>query len=395
MLIAAKGDPAPLINWISSGDGSLLADIPGLRQAVASNGTLMYSPFAATYYRPDIHSGTIRCSASNSAGTVLSRDVKIRAGQFHPLSMIKCRLFTRLDELIDHLIGFCAGSHRWFARKLRTNQIQLIRFCRYWPLLIGICINGMENSWPFWWIGWIDGTRNNSEIEFRVQPIDWKRRVGLINPRKFQLLRPFLSLPFPYPRSLFHLNRSNRNISDSMKQRMETSLGNVSSETNELVHFPLSILLIKRKQMKLGYRALPNQNSIKKPTDWNALVNLLTLVLRHFVGTWERSSIGVAANDPQSAIRFPFFSCLESNFFAASQTHRHRNPLRPIAFVIEVPINNKLGRSGSVWLRLLEWMNEKTCQCSLINLSINLSLSIQLVYLLKFIILRFIHDLLF
>ena len=81
--IVAKGDPSPHISWISSGDGSPLADIPALRQATASNGTLTYWPFAATYYRPDIHSGTIRCSASNSAGTVLSRDVKIRAGQLN------------------------------------------------------------------------------------------------------------------------------------------------------------------------------------------------------------------------------------------------------------------------------------------------------------------------
>ena len=88
----AKGDPAPQISWISSGDGSVLPDIPGLRQAIAANGTLTYSPFAATYYRPDIHSGTIRCSASNSAGTVLSRDVKIRAGQFpiHPNNHPNC-----------------------------------------------------------------------------------------------------------------------------------------------------------------------------------------------------------------------------------------------------------------------------------------------------------------
>ena len=81
--IVAKGDPSPHISWISSGDGSPLADIPALRQATASNGTLTYWPFAATHYRPDIHSGTIRCSASNSAGTVLSRDVKIRAGQLN------------------------------------------------------------------------------------------------------------------------------------------------------------------------------------------------------------------------------------------------------------------------------------------------------------------------
>ena len=74
----ARGDPPPQVTWISV-DGLPLTDVQDLRRVVY-NGTLIYLPFAATAYRPDIHSGTDRCSAANSAGTILSRDMKLRAG---------------------------------------------------------------------------------------------------------------------------------------------------------------------------------------------------------------------------------------------------------------------------------------------------------------------------
>lgn len=44
------------------------------------NGTLYFPPFLGQYHRPDVHEGVYRCRASNQVGTILSRDVQIRAG---------------------------------------------------------------------------------------------------------------------------------------------------------------------------------------------------------------------------------------------------------------------------------------------------------------------------
>lgn len=48
---------------------------------ITGNGTLYFPPFLGQYFRADVHEGIYRCKASNQAGTVLSRDVDIRAGK--------------------------------------------------------------------------------------------------------------------------------------------------------------------------------------------------------------------------------------------------------------------------------------------------------------------------
>lgn len=47
------------------------------------NGTLYFPPFLGQYFRADVHEGIYRCRASNSAGTILSRNVYVHAGEFH------------------------------------------------------------------------------------------------------------------------------------------------------------------------------------------------------------------------------------------------------------------------------------------------------------------------
>ncbi|CAG7821710.1 unnamed protein product [Allacma fusca] len=73
----ARGRPKPMITWATN-DGSALFDVPGLRY-VSTNGALIFNPFTAESFRPDVHSATYRCIASNSFGTVVSRDVRLRA----------------------------------------------------------------------------------------------------------------------------------------------------------------------------------------------------------------------------------------------------------------------------------------------------------------------------
>ncbi|XP_038220869.1 Down syndrome cell adhesion molecule-like protein Dscam2 [Zerene cesonia] len=74
---AAHGSPPPVISWLTE-DGVPVSDIPGLRQAL-SNGTLWLAPFSAAQYRSDVHAAVYRCRASASAGTILSRDMRVDA----------------------------------------------------------------------------------------------------------------------------------------------------------------------------------------------------------------------------------------------------------------------------------------------------------------------------
>lgn len=75
----AHGNPHPTIMWILS-DGTKVTDVARLRH-VLPNGTLVFSPFRAEEYRQDIHAAIYKCVVSNSAGTIVSRSLRIRAGK--------------------------------------------------------------------------------------------------------------------------------------------------------------------------------------------------------------------------------------------------------------------------------------------------------------------------
>lgn len=80
---SAKGTPAPTIAWTKV-DGTQLTQVPGLRQIRKDllTSQLVYLPFNAGNYRQDVHSGTIRCVATNAAGSIQSQDVHIRASKW-------------------------------------------------------------------------------------------------------------------------------------------------------------------------------------------------------------------------------------------------------------------------------------------------------------------------
>lgn len=54
---------------------------PCCRQSLG-NGTLYFPPFRAEDYRKDVHATVYRCRAANLAGTIISRDVKVKAGKW-------------------------------------------------------------------------------------------------------------------------------------------------------------------------------------------------------------------------------------------------------------------------------------------------------------------------
>lgn len=75
----ASGNPMPEIIWIRS-DGTAVGDVPGLRQ-ISSDGKLVFPPFRAEDYRQEVHAQVYACLARNQFGTIISRDVHVRAGE--------------------------------------------------------------------------------------------------------------------------------------------------------------------------------------------------------------------------------------------------------------------------------------------------------------------------
>lgn len=76
----ASGSPPPELIWVRS-DGTAVGDVPGLRQ-VLSNGNLVFPPFQAEDYRQEVHAQVYACLAKNQFGSIISRDVNVRAGKF-------------------------------------------------------------------------------------------------------------------------------------------------------------------------------------------------------------------------------------------------------------------------------------------------------------------------
>jgi hypothetical protein len=83
----ATAHPTAEIIWITyrsdNAKGSKMqavGDVPGLRQ-VLPNGNLVFPPFRAEDYRQEVHAQVYACLAKNSIGTIISRDVHVRAGE--------------------------------------------------------------------------------------------------------------------------------------------------------------------------------------------------------------------------------------------------------------------------------------------------------------------------
>lgn len=85
----AAGRPSPTVAWVWADSGRLLDRVPGLLEPLG-NGSLHFRPFADAAYNEAVHSAvSLRCRASNDVGTVVSKLVRVRAGQFS-LNVYKC-----------------------------------------------------------------------------------------------------------------------------------------------------------------------------------------------------------------------------------------------------------------------------------------------------------------
>lgn len=84
-----RGNPAPTVDWLAA-DGGSITSIPGIRH-VLGNGTIHFPGFEAEIFRQDVHWAIYKCSAVNSVGGIVSRDVTVRAGTRN-FSLVICIL---------------------------------------------------------------------------------------------------------------------------------------------------------------------------------------------------------------------------------------------------------------------------------------------------------------
>ena len=90
----ADGKPDPSTTWLTMSVGQSISsvhgdrdlwrrvkDVPGLRH-VRSDGSLEFPPFSQHQFNDDIHSAIYRCIATNPIGTISSRNVRLRGGEY-------------------------------------------------------------------------------------------------------------------------------------------------------------------------------------------------------------------------------------------------------------------------------------------------------------------------
>ncbi|KAK7479440.1 hypothetical protein BaRGS_00029357, partial [Batillaria attramentaria] len=73
----AFGRPAPVLDWVN-GTGAPIDSVDDLLQILPNN-TLYFPPFRAEQFQPNVHQRTYRCTANNSEGKIISRNVTVRA----------------------------------------------------------------------------------------------------------------------------------------------------------------------------------------------------------------------------------------------------------------------------------------------------------------------------
>lgn len=76
-------------------------------QHIFTNGSLHFPPFAAEEFRQDVHWAIYRCTASNTVGTIISRDVIVKAGKWYQLHLMPLK---------------CHYSH-WMFNKFEDNNL--------------------------------------------------------------------------------------------------------------------------------------------------------------------------------------------------------------------------------------------------------------------------------
>uniref|UniRef100_A0A182NC84 Ig-like domain-containing protein n=1 Tax=Anopheles dirus TaxID=7168 RepID=A0A182NC84_9DIPT len=120
---SATGNPPPEMIWIRS-DGTAVGDVPGLRQ-ILPNGNLVFPPFRAEDYRQEVHAQVYACMAKNQFGSVISRDVNVRAvvSQYYEVdvnkehvilgnsAIFKCLIPSFVADFVD-VVSWTSGGEQ-------------------------------------------------------------------------------------------------------------------------------------------------------------------------------------------------------------------------------------------------------------------------------------------
>ena len=76
---SAYGRPAPVMDWVRE-DGTSVDNVDGIIE-VKSNNSLYFPAFQNKNLVTNIHTAKYRCSATNTAGVIVSREVQVKAGK--------------------------------------------------------------------------------------------------------------------------------------------------------------------------------------------------------------------------------------------------------------------------------------------------------------------------
>lgn len=93
------------IDWLNN-EHFKLKEIPGLRY-IRTDGALVFPPFASSFYSPSVHHTGYVCVAWNSAGTIISAQINVKAGEFKLLKLI---VLNYINKLLEHLSIFFMRS---------------------------------------------------------------------------------------------------------------------------------------------------------------------------------------------------------------------------------------------------------------------------------------------
>uniref|UniRef100_A0A182SUH4 Down syndrome cell adhesion molecule n=1 Tax=Anopheles maculatus TaxID=74869 RepID=A0A182SUH4_9DIPT len=98
--------------------------VPGLRQ-ILPNGNLVFPPFRAEDYRQEVHAQVYACMAKNQFGSVISRDVNVRAvvSQYYEVdvnkehvilgnsAIFKCLIPSFVADFVD-VVSWTSGDEQ-------------------------------------------------------------------------------------------------------------------------------------------------------------------------------------------------------------------------------------------------------------------------------------------
>ena len=119
------------------------------------NGTLYFSSFASQFYRTDIYDQTYRCLASTHAGTIISRNVHVRAIIHQPyevkiegldvylnnVAFLKCTVSSHMREFVE-VTSWYRGEELLTDNSDISELISRPEHFQFLPLKI------VQVSWP-------------------------------------------------------------------------------------------------------------------------------------------------------------------------------------------------------------------------------------------------------